>query len=610
MAFEFPDIHPDLAAKAARLPSGPGIYLFKDADGHALYVGKASDLKSRVRTYLAGRDSRPLVALFLRRAVDVDFITTKSAAEALILENVRIKTDRPPYNLRLKDDKNYLVVRIDKTHDFPRLRLVRRIARDGATYFGPFASAKSVRRTLTFLRTLFPVRSCSDRELLERERPCLYHQIGRCAAPCVGKVTKEAYAESLAGTLAVLRGRDDGLAARLRRDMEVASEALEFERAVLLRDRLEALNDSVARQEAVSTDLADRDVIAVATRDGIAAVAVLFVRDGHLLAARSYVQRTNLSSRDVLTGFLAQFHPGGKVVPPELLVEAEPDDREGLEQMLSTLRGSAVAIRVPQRGPAVELIARARESAAQALDEQAVAAKSAAAGLEALASVLGLVAPPVRIEGYDLSHTSGHEPVAAMSVLSSGVADPSSYRHFAVREAEGGDDYGGMEEILRRRFAKGQALGPLPDLVLIDGGAGQVESALAAIRSLGLVPPPLVGLAKARSSGGATSDERIVVPGREGFLVLPPDDPGLRLLVRVRDEAHRFAGRYQKKRRSVALTGTALDHIAGLGPKRRVDLLRRFGSVEGIRALPIEDLSAVPGIGERIAREIRERLDF
>lgn len=608
MAATPPDIHPDLAAKAARLPTTPGIYLFKDADGRVLYVGKASDLKSRVRTYLAGRDSRPLVALFLRRAVDVEFVTTKSAAEALILENVRIKTDRPPYNLRLKDDKNYLVVRIDKTHDFPRLRLVRRIARDGATYFGPFASAKSVRRTLTFLRSLFPLRSCSDREMLERERPCLYHQIGRCAAPCVGKITKEAYAEHLEGTLAVLRGRDDGLLPRIQAEMEAAAEALEFERAVLLRDRLEALRDSVARQEAVSTDLADRDVVVVSTNDGTAAVAVLFVRDGHLLAARSYVQRTNLSKRDVLTGFLAQFHPGGKVVPPEILVEEEPDDREGLESMLSALRGSAVVIRVPKRGPAVELLARALESAEQALDEHAVAAKGAAAGLEALAKELGLEGPPARIEGYDLSHTSGHEPVAAMSVLTGGVADPSSYRHFAVREAEGGDDYGGMEEILRRRFEKGQALGPLPDLVLIDGGVSQVASALSAIRSLGLEPPPLVGLAKARSEGGARSDERIVVPGREGYLVLAPDHPGLRLLVRVRDEAHRFAGRYQKKRRSAAMTGTVLDRIAGLGPKRRLDLLKRFGSVEAMRTLPIEDLAAVPGIGERIAREIRERL--
>ena len=498
---------------------------------------------------------------------------------------------------------------MDRTHDFPRIRLVRRIARDGATYFGPFASAKSVRRTITFLRTLFPLRSCSDQELLERERPCLYHQIGRCAAPCVGKISKEAYAEHLEGTLAVLRGRDDGLTARLRREMEAASESLEFERAVLLRDRLEALDDSTARQGAVSTDVSDRDVVAIVTRDGVAAVGVLFVRDGHLLAARAYVERTDLAPRDVLTGFLAQFHAGGKVVPPEVLVESEPDDRVGLESALSALRGSGVSIRVPQRGPALALLDRARETATLALDEHAVAAKGAHAGLVGLARLLALAAPPARIEGYDLSHTSGHEPVAAMAVLSAGVADPSCYRHFAVREAEGGDDYGGMAEILRRRFERGQALGPLPDLVLIDGGVGQVAAALEAIRSLGLEPPPLVGLAKARSEGGTTTDERIVVPGREGYVVLARDDPALRLLVRVRDEAHRFAGRYQKKRRSAALTGTALDRIVGLGPKRRQDLLRRFGSVEGIRALAVEDLAAVPGIGERIARRIRERLE-
>lgn len=603
-----PALHQGLVEKAARLPTSPGIYLFKDADGRVLYVGKASDLRARVRTYLLGRDTRPLVALFLRRAVDVDVVTTKSAAEALILENLRIKTERPPFNLRLKDDKNYLVVRIDTTHDFPRLRLVRRIARDGATYFGPFASAKSLRRTITFLRTLYPLRSCSDRELAERERPCLYHQIGRCGAPCVGKITKEAYAEHLAGTLAILRGRDDGLAATIRRQMEDAADRLEFERAALLRDRLEALSDSIARQGAVTTDLADRDVVVVVTRDGTAAVGVLFVRDGHLLAERAYVQRTDLARKDVLTGFLAQFHAGGKIVPPEVLVEEEPDDREGLSAALGALRGSAVAIRVPQRGGAVELLERAREVAALALAERQTAESRAREGLAALAGRLGLASPPSRIEGYDLSHTSGHEPVAAMSVLTGGVPDPSSYRHFAVREAAGGDDYAGMEEVLRRRFERGLALGPLPDLVLIDGGPGQVAAALAGIRSSGLTPPPVVGLAKARRLGGASTAERLVVPGREDFLALEPGDPALRVVVTVRDEAHRFARRYQRARRSAALSGTALDHIPGLGPKRRMDLLRRFGSVEGIRALPIEDLAAVPGIGERIAHEIRERL--
>jgi excinuclease ABC subunit C len=601
-------VHPDLLAKAERLPAEPGVYAFTDAAGRTLYVGKAADLRSRVRTYVSGRDTRPLIALVLRRAVDVSVIRTKSAAEALLLENTRIKGERPPYNLRLKDDKSYLVLRVDRSHAFPRIRLVRRIQRDGALYFGPFASAKSVRRTIAFLRTLYPLRSCSDRELEERDRPCLYHQIGRCGAPCVGKVTPEAYAENLEGTLAVLRGRDGGLAKRLRAQMEKAAEGLEFERAVLMRDRLQALEESIARQQAATPDLADRDVIAVATGDGVAVVAVLFVRDGVLVATRVYPQRTNLSKRDVLTAFLAQFHAGGKVVPPEVVVEEEPHDLEGVEQVLSSLRGSRVNLHVAQRGTLRGLVETARANAQHALEEHSRAARDAAAGLASLAELLSLAAPPARIEGYDLSHTAGYEPVAAMAVLTAGVPDTDSYRHFAVREAAGGDDYAGMEEVLRRRFARGQELGALPDLVLIDGGAGQVAAATAAIRALGLDPPAMVGLAKARRGGGTGTPERIVVPGREEPVVLGDDHPALRVLVRVRDEAHRFAGRYQRQRRSAALTGTVLDDVPGLGPKRRKDLLVRFGSVEGIRGAPIEDLAAVPGIGAKRAREIRERL--
>jgi excinuclease ABC subunit C len=601
-------VHPDLVAKADRLPAEPGVYAFTDASGRTLYVGKAADLRARVRTYVTGRDTRPLIRLVLRRATDVAVIRTRSAAEALLLENTRIKGERPPYNLRLKDDKSYLVLRVDRTHAFPRIRLVRRIQRDGALYFGPFASAKSVRRTIAFLRTLYPLRSCSDRELAERDRPCLYHQIGRCAAPCVGKVSPEAYAELVEGTLAVLRGRDGGLSRRLRAEMESAAERLEFERAVLLRDRLHALEESVARQTAATPDFADRDVVAVAVGDGVAVVAVLFVRDGLLVATRAYPQRTNLARRDVLTAFLAQFHAGGKVVPPEVVVEEEPDDLEGIEEMLSSLRGARVNLHVAQRGALRALVETARANAQHALEEHSRASREAAAGLAALAELLGLPAPPARIEGYDLSHTAGYEPVAAMAVLTGGVPDTDSYRHFAVREAAGGDDYGGMEEVLRRRFARGTELGALPDLLLIDGGAGQVAAATSALRALGVEPPPTVGLAKARRGGGAGTPERIVVPGREEAIVLPDDHPALRALVRVRDEAHRFAGRYQRQRRSTAMTGTVLDDVPGLGPKRRKDLLVRFGSVEGIRGAALEDLAAVPGIGAKRAREIRERL--
>ncbi len=599
----------DLRARVDRLPDTPGVYLWRDADGRVLYVGKAAALRTRVRAYLGAGDGRPLVRLLMRRAADLEVVPTATPQDALLLENTLIKRERPPYNLRLKDDKSYLLVRVDRRHPFPRLRLVRRVRRDGALYVGPFASAKGVRRTLRFLRTLYPLRSCSDRELGERTRPCLYHQIGRCVAPCVLPVDPAEYATLVEGAVALLKGRDDGVRARLEAGMLAASQARHYERAALLRDRLAALDAALARQEAVVPDPRDRDVFAVAQAGGTAMVGVLYVREGHVVATRALPQRTALARAELLHALLARFYLRGKVVPAEILLEEEPADREGLEAELMRLRGGPVALRVPRRGPARRLVAQAARGALAALEEHGARARQAAAALRRLAEVLELAAPPERVEGYDLSHLGGSDPVAAMAVLVGGVPDSASYRHFAIREAAGGDDYAGMREVVRRRFVAGEALGDLPDLLLIDGGAAQVEAARHALAAAGMGALPVVGLAKARLAGGVRSPERLVRPGRAEALVLPPEDPGLRLLVRVRDEAHRFAGRYQRTRRAERQTEGALSGIAGVGPARRRRLLQRFGSVEGIRQAPFEDLAALPGIGERLARRIRERLE-
>lgn len=599
----------DLVEKVHRLPTGPGVYRWRDADGRALYVGKAANLRARVRSYLGQRgDGRPLVTLLMRRAQDVDVISTNTAEEALLLENTLIKQERPPYNLRLKDDKSYLLVRVDRRHPFPRIRLVRRVKRDGAIYLGPFASAKGLRRTVRFLRTLYPLRTCSDRELEERVRPCLYYQIRRCAGPCVGAIDPQAYGRLLDGALALLRGRDEGMLARLRREMEEASQAREYERAAVVRDRLRALESAYARQETVSPDGKDRDVVAVAAAGGVAMLGVLYVRDGHVVASRTWAQRTALGRRDLLHAFLAQFYLRGKVVPGEMLVQEAPPDVEGLEQLLTGLRGARVVVRVPRRGAARDLMQMAAQNAEVALEEHSARARKARAALRSLATHVGLAAPPERIEGYDLSHLQGDHPVAGMSVLVGGVPETSSYRHFALREAPGGDDYAGMSEVIRRRFGRGKTLGEQPDLVLIDGGRGQLEAARRALADAGLPPVPMVALAKAKTVGGRRTEERVVRPGRRDPLVLPEDDPALRLLVRARDEAHRFAGRYQRKRRAEAFGAGALDGIPGVGPARKRRLLKQFGSVSGLRAAPFEDLAAVPGIGERLARLIRERL--
>ncbi|MHC5009827.1 MAG: excinuclease ABC subunit UvrC, partial [Planctomycetota bacterium] len=578
----------------------------KDADGRILYVGKAANLRTRVASYLRGGDGRPLVRLLMRRAADLDIVATRTPEEALLLENTFIKKERPPYNLRLKDDKSYLLVRVDRTHPFPRLRLVRRARKDGALYLGPFASAQALRRTLRFLRTLYPLRTCSDRELEERTRPCLYHQIGRCAAPCVDAITPEAYGRLVEQALALLRGRDDGVLARLREEMEEASDALAFEKAALVRDRIAALEAALERQGTVRPDGEDRDVVAVVTAGGTAMISVLYVRDGHVVAHRTWPQRTALGTQDVTTAFLGQFYLRGKIVPPEVLVAEEPADPEGLEEHLTRLRGGPVRVRRPVRGARRELMDMAVRNAELALDEHSARTRAAQDALRTLADLLGLGGLPGRIEGYDLSHLAGSEPVAGMSVLLGGVADRSSYRHFAVREAAGGDDYAGMREVIRRRFRAGHALGDLPDLVLVDGGRGQLEAARRAVRELGLPELPMVGLAKARRDGPRR--DRLVLPDRPEAIVLAETDPAYRLLAKARDEAHRFAGRYQRKRRSLVLGQGALDGVPGIGPARKRMLIRHFGSVEALKAAPFEDLAGMPGIGERRARLLRERL--
>ncbi len=599
-----------LRERAQRAPTGPGVYRWLDDAGRILYVGKAANLRARVRTYLSERgDGRPLVHLLMRRAVELELISTNTAEEALLLENTLIKQARPPYNLRLKDDKSYLLVRVDRTHDFPRIRLVRKVKKDGALYLGPFASAKGLRRTVRFLRTLYPLRSCTDRELKERTKPCLYHQIGRCAAPCVDLISPEDYARLLEGALGLLRGRDDGMLKDLARDMEAASDRRAYEQAAILRDRMAALEAALARQETVSPDGKDRDVIAVASAGGTAMVGIVYVRDGHVVATRNLPQRTSLPRADVLHAFLSQIYLRGKVVPPEILVEEEPPDLAGLQALLVSLREARVEVRVPQRGAAMDLMRMAQSNAEEALGEHSVRTRAAQDALKRIAGFVGLEHAPDRIEGYDLSHLAGTEPVAGMSVLLGGVAEPSSYRHFAIREAAGGDDYGGMAEVVARRFRAGLALGALPDLVLIDGGRGQVEAAQRALRDAGLPAVPMLGLAKARVAGGVRSEERIILSDQPDALILPADDPALRILVKTRDEAHRFAGRYQRKRRAAAFGDGALDGIPGVGPARKQRLLKSFGSVAGLREAPFEDLAAVPGIGESLARLIRERID-
>lgn len=614
----------DLAEKVSALPDSPGVYLLKDAAGHVLYVGKATSLRQRVRSYLDERAAaeRPHLAPYLKRWRDVQGIVTGTVAEALVLENSFIKKERPPANVRLRDDKRYLCLRVDMAHPFPRITLVRRFQRDGALYFGPYADAGALRNALRALREIFPLRSCSDHTLATIPAPCLYWQLARCAAPCHAHVTQERYAELVAGALDLLRGRRDDVLVELRRRMDEESGAMRFENAALLRDRLQALERTLERQRVAVPDQTDRDVLGIA-RDGAAAVAVvLFVRDGAVVSVRDVpLPRAEGADADVVGAFLGQFYDATKYVPAEVLVPADPEDAEVLAAVLSELRGAKVEIRVPQRGAQRDLLDLARRNAEIALQTQRSARAAAQEGLGRLAVLAELPpqpdgSPPRAevIECFDVSHLQGEEVVASMVRCVDGRMDRTGYRHYRVRgaaaDAWSNDDFASMNEVLLRRYRAGadERL-ERPDLIVVDGGKGQLSSARAALAEAGWADAPILGLAKARSNRtGIGRFERVFLPDRADPIVPPPDGPETLLLAKIRDEAHRFAIAYHRKLRSQMAVDSALDAIEGVGEKWRRELLVRFGSVQAIRGASIEELLAVPGLGRRRALRIQEHL--
>jgi len=576
----------DLRRLVEGLPRAPGVYLFKDDQGQVVYVGKASDLRARVRSYLHPQaDPRAAAPYLAQRIAALDFIVTGNEKEALLLENTLIKRHRPRYNVRLRDDKAYLCIRVDLSHAWPRIHMVRRFRKDKALYFGPYSSAKAVRRTIRTLGALYPIRLCSDRTLARRDRPCLYHQLKRCCAPCVGLVSRERYAGMVQGLLELLRGRTRELLRSLRERMRDASQALEFERAASLRDQIQALERTTQAQRVQTPDGKDRDVIGLARRGEVATAALLHVRDGRLLSKRALSFRTILPDGAVLEKVLAAVYRPGRLVPPEVLLPALPDDADGIRERFEQARGATFKLRVPRRGAGRALLELAMRNASEAVRAAEGDAAQRVLLLEALKRRLGLACVPQRIECYDISTIQGAQTVGSRVVFQDGLPDKDSYRRFRVRGVASRDDYASLEEILRRRFAGED---PPPDLVVVDGGAGQ----LARIRAVVPEGVAAVGLAKARSRGGRRTLERIYLPGRRAPLLLPPDAPETYLMVRIRDEAHGFAIRYHRRLRLGRTVRSELDGIPGLGPKRRTVLLRVFGSAAGVRRADRKALKA------------------
>ncbi|MEE8106813.1 MAG: excinuclease ABC subunit UvrC [Planctomycetota bacterium] len=590
----------ELKRRVEELPRAPGVYLLKDEKARVVYVGKAADLRARVRSYLRpDGDGRAAVPYLIQRIADVDFITTRNEKEALLLENTLIKRHRPRYNVRLRDDKAYLCIRVDVDHAWPRLHMVRRFKKDGALYFGPYTSAKAVRRTIRTLGAIYPLRLCSDKTLVSRDRPCLYHDLKRCSAPCVDLVSRDAYREMVEGLLALLRGKSEPLLRRMRNEMAAASRGQEYERAASLRDQIEALERTTVAQRVDTPDQKDRDVVGLARRGEVVVAAILHVREGRLISKRSFSFKTILPDRSLLARVLVQFYRAGRLVPPEVLLPVMPDDAGEIEQSLTTQRGTRVSLRAPSRGAMRDLVLLAAQNAeAEAKTAEGDDIQRTAL-LAALQTRLDLDRLPQRIECYDISTTQGAETVGSRVVFQDALPDKDSYRRFKIRSVSGQDDFAAMREILARRFRKDDER---PDLVVVDGGPGQLGEAMKSVPD-GVTA---VGIAKSRPlPGGGRSPERIHTPTRKSPILLPADAPETYLLARVRDEAHRFAITYHRKLRSKRALKSELDKIPGLGPKRRTALLRRFGSAKGVKAATPEELREA-GMPAPVVTAIRE----
>ncbi len=614
-----------LEAQVASFPDAPGVYLFKDARGRVLYVGKADVLRDRVRAYFGpSLDVRHV--RMVERAERVEFAVTGSISEAYLLEANLIKQHKPRYNIRLKDDKSYPYVKITLGEDFPRILRTRSLGDRTARYFGPFANAKSVDQSLDLLQKLFPYRTCKLTILAADEgrgrtvppsalpggRPCLLFHLKRCTAPCVGNATKDDYRATIDKSVLFLEGRYETLARATRQEMESAAEVLEFERAAALRDRLTAIDRTLDRQEVHAYKGDDFDVVAASLADGDAVAQLFRVRDGTIVGRDHFALEGSegAGAAEVMDSFLRQHYSAATTLPPEIVTPTAVPDASSLEAFLTERRGGPVRLHVPQRGKKRHLAELAERNAKDALEQERVRwladrGKTDVA-LRELQEALGLEGPPKRIECYDVSHVQGTSVVSSMVVFEDGRPAKSQYRRFRARIADRNDDFANMRETLRRRFARSSSAlaartsWPLPDLVIIDGGKGQLSAGLAALADAGRLQIPIAALAKAR--------EELFVPNRPDPIVLPRTAQGLYLVQRIRDEAHRFAVTYHQKVRSRRAVHSVLDDIAGVGPARKRALLRKFGSVRAMQEAPVEQLAAVGGVGPALAERIKVAL--
>ena len=609
-----------LAEKAARLPRTPGVYLFRDAKGTVLYVGKARNLHARVKQYIQGHDERQMVRFLVRSAADIDAVLVNTEKEALILESTLIKEHQPRYNVRLLDGASFLHLHIDTSAAWPRYRLVRKIGRDakrkGVRYIGPIPSAGRARTTLDVLERRFPLRTCTDRELKSRKRPCLLYQMKRCMAPCVELCTKEEYAEALDESLMFLDGRSELLLDRLVERMMAYAEAEDFEHAALIRDQIKAIKKVIERQQVVDEKLSDRDIWGL-YREAERGVAVRIpVRHGVMREPMPMRIEGAIEDDDaLLSSLLNTFYEHREVIPGEILLPVAPPDIVGLAELLSERRGKKVLLKVPQRGGKTRLIELATTNAKSVMDRARSEAEKHRQTLTALQRICRLPRLPRRIECFDNSNIQGSDPVGSMVVFVDGKPAKKLYRKFHIKTIEGSDDFASMAEVLGRRMRRAMAEEPgdwcKPDLLVVDGGKGQLSAAMAILQELGVTDVPLIGLSKPRTErkrGDRETPDKIVLPGVKNPIVLRNNHPALHLLQALRDESHRTAVRFHRQKRRKRTFDSALLELPGVGPSRRAALLKHFGGVAAIKAATTEELAAVDGIGSKMAAGIRAAL--
>ena len=596
----------ELEDKVVFLPTRPGVYIMKDERGNILYVGKAKSLRHRVRSYFQTSSDQPLkTRLLISKTADLAYLTTDTEKEALILESNLIKKYKPRYNVNLKDDKAYPYLKLTVAEKYPRLSIVRRVEKDNALYFGPFASVNAVRETLQIIHKLFPIRKCSQQTFRKRRRPCINFQLRRCLAPCYYEVDKQEYNRVVKKILFFLRGQDRELLSYLTAEMEEESKNLNFEKAALIRDQIQAVQKTLEKQKIVSNRLIDQDIISFFHKDFLMEVFVFFIRQGRMVGNQSFsFRQVKLGDEEVISSFITQFYGNGKFIPGEIVVPLKLNNQTLIEEWLSEKRGRKAKIINPKKGDRKNLLRMATENARLMWENRRSQKEKMVRTLDEMRQRLHLSSNPRTIECFDISNLFGNEAVGSMVRFEDGEPVKQKCRHYKIKTVSHANDYGMMYEIIKRRLVQGIKDKDLPELLVVDGGKGQLSVALQVMEELGIEDIDAIGLAKSRIHDSKRTPEKIFLPDQKAPIVLPKHYPALHLLEKIRDESHRFAITYHRKLRQKKQTLSVLDSIPGIGPKKKQTLLKYFGSLKKIQTATQKDLSLVPSISQTDAQNI------